>query len=553
MHEIRQQSDNRVSLNNTSYTCPCKEITYRRTAESYTSVVECAARYSLGQCQELTIVGTEDQLWPQHLTLNHTGPEYCGGEDKGQTGYFVCLHGGWDIIKGFVTPEGVSKRSVSMIDAGVQRTMWAWRPFATDTDTWVSTAHAPSAYLATHLKIDHDNAWGFAQGRQRRLRDATPLGMYVRLIGRIPVARVLCAPCRELQPGPFSLAFPVLEDGKHWRWQDTPGPIEELQLDPVPVSRISATWISLPPRFGDATAGLAFVFKNETSSLVGCGCAVDARWAQGQSTLFGDTVRWETVIGPPTIPQGNRAPEPARLSFSDSIEQSCGPTITADPEWLASLLATFPIPTTSLNVTSIATRTSFTTLEDITLKSRLWDVPWLLSDAVQPIQEMEAILGFYFVNALSRIGWDPQRNGSTGNLNSLLRKGSANNDQLLHDNAQPYPRPSEDIAPTSALRQEWFNYTTAWQLNESALCISVAILAMHLIIVVIHCIYVLWTAQSSEAWNSIPELIALAYNSRATGDTLENCGAGIMLMKTLGQEVKVVANSTTPLQTLTKL
>lgn len=144
------------------------------------------------------------------------------------------------------------------------------------------------------------------------------------------------------------------------------------------------------------------------------------------------------------------------------------------------------------------------------------------------------------MNALSRIGWYAQINrdhpqGAT----PILQNGSSENDHLLHNGGQIWQRPSN--ISTQALKQEWFVYATAWQLSDPAIYISVAVLGIHLLIVLIHCFTTICTKQSSEAWNSISELLALAYTSFPERETLKNCGAGIMLQTTLRQIVKVVA------------
>jgi hypothetical protein len=89
------------------------------------------------------------------------------------------------------------------------------------------------------------------------------------------------------------------------------------------------------------------------------------------------------------------------------------------------------------------------------------------------------------------------------------------------------------------VRQEWFVYATAWQLNDPALYVSVVVLGLHLLIVAVHSAFVLWNGLSSESWNSVSEIVALAWLSRTEGDVLENCGAGIMLQSELGKKIRV--------------
>lgn len=95
-----------------------------------------------------------------------------------------------------------------------------------------------------------------------------------------------------------------------------------------------------------------------------------------------------------------------------------------------------------------------------------------------------AVVSAYFVNALSRVGWHLQK--EPGRLRSalILRMGSVSNDNLLHQNGKNWERPTN--ISTSSLKQEWFNYTTAWQLNDTVLYLSITILALHLTIALLH-------------------------------------------------------------------
>jgi hypothetical protein len=90
------------------------------------------------------------------------------------------------------------------------------------------------------------------------------------------------------------------------------------------------------------------------------------------------------------------------------------------------------------------------------------------------------------------------------------------------------------------MRQEWYNYGTAWQLDDPALYLSIFILGLHLVIALVHTGITLWFKNTSESWDSIAELVALAYNS-SPQNALKNCGAGIRLRSTLSQRVKVMA------------
>lgn len=145
----------------------------------------------------------------------------------------------------------------------------------------------------------------------------------------------------------------------------------------------------------------------------------------------------------------------------------------------------------------------------------------------------------YLVNALSRVGWEPQHDPKSQGVNPILRMGNRSSDSLLHQNGEVWRRPTN--MSTEALHQEWFAYATAWQLGDPALYVSIGILGTHLLVVFLHSAFVLWKRQWSEAWNSISEVIALAYVSQPADGTMKNCGSSIMLQKTLRQKFRIVA------------
>ncbi|KAF2032589.1 hypothetical protein EK21DRAFT_109661 [Setomelanomma holmii] len=173
------------------------------------------------------------------------------------------------------------------------------------------------------------------------------------------------------------------------------------------------------------------------------------------------------------------------------------------------------------------------------ISTRLWDLPWVIEDDMNPIYELKAVLSALLVNVLSRVGWNPQRHPSLKEVTPVLHSGNRGSDALLHGSGQVWHRP--DNVPTQSLHQDWFVYATAWQLSEPALYISVVPLEFHLLIVVMHSAIVIWSRRGSEAWNSVSELAALAYLSKPEGDQLESCGAGIMLQSSLLKRVRIVA------------
>ncbi|CAI6316245.1 unnamed protein product [Periconia digitata] len=467
----------------------------------------------------INLNGSSDQLWPQHLEERHAGPQSCDTGDE-----YFCLQGGWTIMDGFVTPSGSSDRETYVNEGGASRAMWVWR----QDDTWATTLHGATASIASRLHQDHERAWQFATGRRRRLRDAVNSGVFVRVSAPVPFARVLCGPIKPVNDTSPTLLFPILHPQESWREEADVGRLEEANVNGSFTSLVNAKWMKLPAKFGTSTAGLAFVTKVQ-DRVAGCGCSVDARWATGEYLLQGQTTNWQAFLGKNQLPSALKFFSDQKEAFSETtIQKNVGQPISADAEWLARL-------STQNNKTAPVIRTA---LEHLLVSTRLWDMQWVLEDQFTPIKELEAIIALYFVNAISRIGWYPQTNPGKEGVNPSLVDESVVDDKLLHQNIR-VGNISHDIA-TQTATIEWFTYATGWQLNDSALYISVTILALHTLIVVVHIIVLFWTRSSFKAWASISDLLALAYLSSPSVGALENCGPGIKLKETLLQKFKII-------------
>jgi len=337
---------------------------------------------------EFYLAGNESQLWPQHLTLIDSDPQDCKNE-FGETYY--CLHAAWSAMRGYVTPQGASRRLVSLTDASTPRTMWIWRPYDENcgTDSWSSTPHSATAYLGLSMDGSHDRAFKFAKGRGRRLRDATE-GYYTRIKGRVPLVRVVCAPFKHVSPTEPAVYFPVLNENEDWRYNSRPGKFKELNISAPTLTRVNITWVSLPLGFGTTTGGLAYITSN-ANTTVGSGCSIDARWAQGEINAHGNIGErvWQAIIGDPGLPNGISFRNPPQVRFFKlGMKEYLGHTLTADLNFLQALSKPTHQAYNSLNGTDGAS-TPYTTLEMLLLNTRLWDVPWVIKYPVDPIMELE--------------------------------------------------------------------------------------------------------------------------------------------------------------------
>jgi hypothetical protein len=68
---------------------------------------------------------------------------------------------------------------------------------------------------------------------------------------------------------------------------------------------------------------------------------------------------------------------------------------------------------------------------------------------------------------------------------------------------------------------------------------SIAILGVQVVLAPGHMVILLWTRRSSNARDSINELIILTYNSAARPQAFKNCSNGIANSRTLKKKVRV--------------
>jgi hypothetical protein len=66
-----------------------------------------------------------------------------------------------------------------------------------------------------------------------------------------------------------------------------------------------------------------------------------------------------------------------------------------------------------------------------------------------------------------------------------------------------------------------------------------ALLSIYVILALAHTAVLFWTHKSSTAWESINELIVLAYNSATRPKAFKNCSSGINQRKTLDTRVRI--------------
>lgn len=166
----------------------------------------------------------------------------------------------------------------------------------------------------------------------------------------------------------------------------------------------------------------------------------------------------------------------------------------------------------------------------------------LLNANSSPLGAARYAITLYFVDALSRTGWSNQFETDLDDSDILpaLQTGWKDSEKYL-DGGPIFQRPDPSLLPTNVSHIYSFKFGTAWTLHDSGQYVSIAILGSYLVIVLVHTFIVVGRGRTMEAWDSINELLALAWNPTplARQNELKNCGAGIKYMSTLRIKVKV--------------
>lgn len=146
------------------------------------------------------------------------------------------------------------------------------------------------------------------------------------------------------------------------------------------------------------------------------------------------------------------------------------------------------------------------------------------------------------VDVLARTGWHLSLKYPDDSLiiDPILQQGSLSNQKIL-SGENVFSEPTN--ISHSALDAVWHRYGTAWTLKSLEQRFAIGLLGVHAIIAIVHSLIVVIRHNSMEAWDSINELVLLAWNSDPTrrGHELKNCAGGIRQMRTLRNRVKIVA------------
>ncbi|KAK9423291.1 hypothetical protein SUNI508_04185 [Seiridium unicorne] len=320
--------------------------------------------------------------------------------------------------------------------------------------------------------------------------------------------------------------------------------------------------IALPSQNFTELGLIIFEPTNATNNWATATCAIDSRWASASSIIEsrdGDNMlmhefTWDRVRNRVTTELKTQ------LTPVDNVQpnRDFPRTIRIDPSWyelLAPVLSNSDVYGDGYNGLEADRSTLERLLGILLFPSRgQWGGP-SSSDPVgfgtlTSIRTIEHIISSVFADGLSRCGTHLSQQASKLLAGWKFGSWSIANETMAR-NFVHVGGPTEIFAmpayPESNLtRREmvatFTGYVMAVQDGFDYFC--VILLSMHAVIAISYTLWVLWKQEIIEAWDTIPEMLALAQTSPPPQDgSLENTCAGIRNLRTMGRIVSIERSS----------
>lgn len=312
--------------------------------------------------------------------------------------------------------------------------------------------------------------------------------------------------------------------------------------------------LAVPISLWNGTAGsmgLVVLKRRDTTTWFSAQCTIDARWAKARSII--KSVDGNNMLIHEFVEERVRTvvtteldiPGSDQLTSASFVPPSDGSLrrILIHLSWFKMLAPIIPpevIPRGPLS-TQTASRTTLESLLELILLPEHGGSSDGIGESTEHFGEkkVEHLLSTYFADGLSRCG-------STYNLNAsrFLGKGKfgdwgVEDEELartmvrIGDPEEGFPRPAQFTPEMSArfvMKAYFTGYVMATVGWVDYLC--VVVLLIHILIAICHTIWVIVFNQSSEAWDTIPELVALAQKSPPPPESvLRNTCAGIRTLR----------------------
>ncbi|KAK4675912.1 hypothetical protein QC764_506510 [Podospora pseudoanserina] len=540
--------------------------------------------------------GTEKDLWPSILDGSYLADYDCSTPDKQlydpacPSSNFLPLHQHYSNAPLKFETELIQ---LEMVDPKIRKAVYfTVRQGPGVIDTWFYTAHASTAAMQDALRDLHMKALLFLKyrvghfGRHRPGSLERAVSKRYEVETKSSLTRTVCRPLPDLSFETVkTLMFPPVKleekfgDKADGYWEvDVEKPVREYlgrrrilmqegdgtwRLNPEPNTVPSIIAIPVPLDQDESFKFGLLVTRRQGESNVWwpATCTLDARWGDARSFFeFGDrsmrfhdfhrgkvsnlvqttleTTNGDNMLSPYYNPPNDHTITPIALHLS----------------WYDHLSPVIPAGFIPDHPDSPLRGTNRSTLEALleTIPAHNWSPQ---NDVVGIDTEgLELVISMTFVDGLSRCGiaLNPNSGMLLGGTweKGALEKGTRweiNNDKpddvwRLFKLGEPIevfaPPASLDLERSTrmVMRVTFTGYMMAADNWFDYLC--VAAMMVHALAALIHTVWVVWHAETSEAWDSIPEMIGLAQRSPPPCEEeacLDNIGAGIASVRNLGE------------------
>lgn len=359
-----------------------------------------------------------------------------------------------------------------------------------------------------------------------------------------PITSVRCAAPQNLSAADMTVDFPTIHDRYFY------APSQSIQVDILnrtASGKLRIQWFQLPDQIGAASIGAIFEspWTSDNTSRVVTGCTVQSGYVTTQ--VMSDKWTFWTGWYPWGTDYGSRIPD---FNPTATALRTNG-RIAFDSEWLGLLTPTAEGTGTSIRsspddgqistLEAILQAAGFSDLATSTTHQTLieqWRAEDLLGSG--PSMLLEAIICSVISDGLSRIGshriFNQQGPVSQWSLGSYIRLPDFDNLILSSkDSLQaPYNDPANLTTTIAKISIDGLNYQ-----RSVANYLAMTVLLTHMLLVLFYAVWLAHKRRLSQCWDSIPELIALAQNSKPACIALQNTGGGIALARTMQRMAKI--------------
>lgn len=493
--------------------------------------------------------GTADVYWPSVLTSDHLGGPRCSSAKGLDT--IECVAKGVSSLESFYNYDRTqSSYEISTRESQFPRTLQAVpRQAGLSAEAWSVAPHAVTSLLKNDLW--YDPHWYPTNLRPRGVR-------YAETYSQAAAVRTVCT--REVltfSNATFKVSLPNPPAYDLWaKGNDRSGKHTDIKLSRplwghhkgAHTEQIGLTtvWIPANPDMESVTTGLVILGPLTSTSAThrfGIVCSIDGRWNKAKHVLTGSgnavtawgNMAYDNTGSDISVVQSGQRNNEAILTKALPINDGSWRHITAEQGWLDGLTPLIPQWMDEAK-TALSKSTMTTALANLFIAGdvRLKTDNLTEGEGRNWILNIETITSTAMADAISRVGLGQQYNTikyytSFGTQCTSIRGATPRK-------WCPGPPPYTQSSPL-----KFHGYLTGYAYKASRVTdyLSIVVLLLHMVVALIHTLYLLFTQLSSASWDTMEEFIVLAQVSRTDTKDLRNTSAGIKRFSTMARNTRV--------------